>query len=145
MSYEYNKQDVYDFAAVIQTEKHEKGNELFFSQCPYCHGGKHGDKDTFSINLENGTFNCFRSGCKRNTVILWSWQGISVLNWILGKPKNISSYRRRKLKPDLRQSHIWNPEGLAKRCAEGIASQPQGTTRTCWFFPSMTKTISCSL
>ena len=66
MSYEYNKQDVYDFAAVIQTEKHEKGNELFFSQCPYCHGGNHGDKDTFSINLENGTFNCFRSGCGKH-------------------------------------------------------------------------------
>ena len=66
MSYEYNKQDVYDFAAIIQTEKREKGNELFFSQCPYCHGGKHGDKDTFSINLENGTFNCFRSGCGKH-------------------------------------------------------------------------------
>lgn len=63
MSYEYNKQDVLDFASLIQTEKHEKGNELFFRECPYCHGGPHRDKDTFSINLENGTFYCFRSGC----------------------------------------------------------------------------------
>lgn len=63
MSYEYNKQDVIDFASLIPTEKKEKGNELFFRECPYCHGGEHHDKDTFSINLENGTFNCFRSGC----------------------------------------------------------------------------------
>lgn len=63
MSYEYNKQDVLDFASLIQTEKHEKGNELFFRECPYCHGGPHRDKDTFSVNLENGTFYCFRSGC----------------------------------------------------------------------------------
>lgn len=66
MSYEYNKQDVIDFASMIQTEKHEKGNELFFAECPYCHGGTHHDKDTFSINLENGTFNCFRSGCGKH-------------------------------------------------------------------------------
>lgn len=66
MSYEYNKQDVLDFASLIQTEKHEKGNELFFAECPYCHGGTHHDKDTFSINLENGTFNCFRSGCGKH-------------------------------------------------------------------------------
>lgn len=63
MSYEYNKQDVLDFASMIPTEKHEKGIELFFKECPYCHGGSHHDKDTFSINLENGTFYCFRSGC----------------------------------------------------------------------------------
>lgn len=63
MSYEYNKQDVIDFASTVPTEKHEKGGELFFKECPYCHGGSHHDKDTFSINLENGTFYCFRSGC----------------------------------------------------------------------------------
>lgn len=63
MSYEFNKQDVIDFASTMPTEKHEKGNELFFRECPYCHGGPHKDKDSFSINLENGTFYCFRSGC----------------------------------------------------------------------------------
>ena len=52
MSYEYNKQDVIDFASTVPTEKHEKGGELFFKECPYCHGGSHHDKDTFSINLE---------------------------------------------------------------------------------------------
>ncbi len=63
MSYELNKQDIYDFAASVQTEKKEKGNELFFKECPYCKGGHAHDKNTFSINLDNGTFKCFRSGC----------------------------------------------------------------------------------
>ena len=62
MPYEYKKTDVYDFADTINIEKHEKGNELFFKYCPYCHGGGH-DKDTFSINLDNGTFKCFRASC----------------------------------------------------------------------------------
>lgn len=63
MSYELNKQDIFDFAATIATEKKEKGNELFFTECPYCKGGGSHDKHTFSINLDNGTFNCFRAGC----------------------------------------------------------------------------------
>lgn len=62
MSYEYKQSDVYDFANTFSTPKKEKGNELFFTYCPYCNGGGH-DKDTFSINLDNGTFNCFRSSC----------------------------------------------------------------------------------
>ena len=66
MSYEFKKQDVLDFAATVHTEKREKGNELFFLECPYCHGGRRHDKETFSINLENGTFHCFRSGCGKS-------------------------------------------------------------------------------
>ena len=66
MSYEFKRQDAYDLAATFQTEKKEKGNELFFKECPYCHGGKHSDKDSFSINLNNGTFHCFRSGCGKS-------------------------------------------------------------------------------
>ena len=66
MSYEFKKQDVLDFAAAIHTEKKEKGDELFFLECPYCRGGKRHDKETFSINLKNGTFHCFRSGCDKS-------------------------------------------------------------------------------
>lgn len=35
--------------------------------CPYCKGGKNGkDRYTFSINLKNGKFSCFRASCKAN-------------------------------------------------------------------------------
>lgn len=63
MPYEYKKDDVLEFASTINTEKQEKGNELFFKYCPYCHGGHSKDKNTFSINLETGAFSCFRAGC----------------------------------------------------------------------------------
>ncbi len=37
----------------------KRETNCFFSQCPYCHGGKHGDKDTFSINLKMGRSTVF--------------------------------------------------------------------------------------
>ena len=63
MAYEFAKRDLVDFANVMRYRTHEKGNELFFEFCPYCNGGGHKDKDTFSVNTDNGTFNCFRAGC----------------------------------------------------------------------------------
>lgn len=62
MPYEFKREDVYSVARAIGIETKEKGDELFFTWCPYCRGGGH-DKFTFSVNLQNGTFNCFRSGC----------------------------------------------------------------------------------
>lgn len=61
--YEFKSEDVRSFALFINAETHIKGNELFFKYCPYCNGGEHNDKDTFSVNLDNGTFKCFRASC----------------------------------------------------------------------------------
>ena len=60
--YEFKKSDVFDFSYFIGAETKEKGDELFFKYCPQCHGGGD-DKYTFSVNLKNGAFNCFRSSC----------------------------------------------------------------------------------
>ena len=60
--YEYKKQDVFNLASFIGAEVKQKGNELFFKYCPNCKGGQH-DKETFSINLDNGAFKCFRASC----------------------------------------------------------------------------------
>lgn len=60
--YEFNPQDVFSFAAFVGAEVKEKGKELFFKRCPKCHGGRN-DLDTFSVNLENGLFKCFRASC----------------------------------------------------------------------------------
>lgn len=54
-----------DFSRAMSAETKTKGDELFFKLCPYCEGGRK-DKDTFSINLKNGTFNCFRSSCGKH-------------------------------------------------------------------------------
>lgn len=63
MPYEMNREDVFGLAAATGAETKQKGDELFWKWCPYCHGGEHQDKDTFSVNLETGTFKCFRVGC----------------------------------------------------------------------------------
>ena len=60
--YEFKTSDVFDFASFLGAETKEKGNELFFKYCPHCNGGGK-DTETFSINLENGAFKCFRSSC----------------------------------------------------------------------------------
>lgn len=65
MSYIFKTSDVFDFANVVNGQTKEKGGELFFKYCPYCHGGKAKDKDTFSINLESGAFKCFRASCSK--------------------------------------------------------------------------------
>ena len=63
MPYEFNRQDVFDLAHSIGAETTERFGELFFKWCPHCHGGNHQDTNTFSVNLSNGTFNCFRASC----------------------------------------------------------------------------------
>ena len=74
MAYEFKRTDVLDFGKYLGIKTHIKGDEMFFEYCPKCHGGRH-DKNTFSINLENGTFNCFRSSCGYKET---PWQGIMI-------------------------------------------------------------------
>lgn len=66
MGYEYKQEDVFGFADGQHLRYHQKGDELFFLYCPYCGGGSHRDKDTCSVNLKTGTFNCFRSSCGKH-------------------------------------------------------------------------------
>ena len=63
MSYKFTAKDAFDFACAVNAKTHQKGDELFFQYCPYCSGGRSRDKDTFSVNLENGTYKCFRASC----------------------------------------------------------------------------------
>ncbi len=45
-------------------EKNGKnGRELTPAYCPYCAGGKKGDKHTFSLNVDMGVFQCLRGSC----------------------------------------------------------------------------------
>ena len=62
MAYEFKASDVYDFARSIGADTRERGDELNFKKCPYC-GESEGQ---FSVNLENGTFKCFRASCDKH-------------------------------------------------------------------------------
>ena len=70
--YEFDAEDAFRFARDRGIQTRKQNDELMFLQCPYCNGGKHRDKYTFSINLRNGTFNCLRSSCsvKGNMITL---------------------------------------------------------------------------
>lgn len=61
--YEFSEQQVWDFARGSGIQTKQSGDELIFSRCPYCGGGKRPDKGTFSINLRTGLFSCKRSSC----------------------------------------------------------------------------------
>ena len=63
MQYEFKRQDAFDFASMTSAKTKITGNELQFTYCPYCHGGKSRDKDTFAINLSSGQYQCLRSSC----------------------------------------------------------------------------------
>ncbi len=61
--YEFSRDDAYRFASQHGGRVKEKGNELTFQYCPYCHGGSNSDKNTFSIDLKTGKFKCLRASC----------------------------------------------------------------------------------
>ena len=63
MSYEYNSSDVMDFLSAGGYDFKQIGEEVTFKYCPYCGGGQHRDKDTFSINLRTGAYCCLRGTC----------------------------------------------------------------------------------
>ena len=61
--FEFMKEDAYEFARASRIQTKQRGDELQFLSCPYCRGGKNGDKGTFSISLVTGQFKCLRSSC----------------------------------------------------------------------------------
>ena len=63
--YEFRESDAEEFARSRGDKTFRKGKELFFKWCPYCNGGGK-DTNTFSINLDTGVYNCFRSSCGAN-------------------------------------------------------------------------------
>lgn len=58
--YEFKKDDAFRFAAEVGIHANRKGKELVFEKCPYC---KAKDKNTFSISLDSGMFECKRAKC----------------------------------------------------------------------------------
>ena len=60
--YEFKREDAFRFADFVHARyKVVRDRELQFTECPYCHSKR--DKNTFSINLENGAFVCLRASC----------------------------------------------------------------------------------
>lgn len=63
MSYEFKQEDLYSLIRAQNADTVTKGKEIQFKYCPYCEGGDHHDKYTFSVNIETGCYNCKRGKC----------------------------------------------------------------------------------
>ena len=61
--YEFSSDDAFRFARGLGIPVRQRGYELFFQECPYCHGRGKGNEKSFSINLETGQFKCLRASC----------------------------------------------------------------------------------
>ena len=59
--YEFKADDAKRFADHVGIRVKTKGDELLFSECPYCRAKK--SKEKFAINLKTGKFQCFRASC----------------------------------------------------------------------------------
>ena len=70
--YEFNPDDARRLASFTGIRTWERGDELFFKNCPICGGHGKGNEKTFSINLKTGMYKCFRDQCqaKGNMVTL---------------------------------------------------------------------------
>ena len=62
--YKMRAEDVYGLADSIGAAVRQRGRELFFLWCPFCGGGGK-DRETFSVNLDTGAYQCFRASCGR--------------------------------------------------------------------------------
>lgn len=91
----------------------ERGNEIQPLYCPFCKGGSHKDKDTFSLNKETGLYTCFRGSCgeKGNLYQLGKFLGVEIVGdredyfREYSKPKKV--YQKPKTKPkDLSRQNI---------------------------------------
>lgn len=61
--YEFSPDDARRFAQEQGIQTYQRGDELHFRVCPYCHGNAGKDKKTFSINLKTGQYQCMRASC----------------------------------------------------------------------------------
>ena len=119
--YSFNSEDAYRFANHVHIKTRTRGKELQFISCPYCRAK---DKFTFSINLDNGTYNCKRSTCGKHGNMIALAQDF---DFSLGQEadeyfnrkkryKNLSNYPR----PEVRTNAVEYMEsrGISKEITE---------------------------
>ena len=99
MRYEFDPADARKFAEIVGIYSYQKGNELTFKYCPYCKGSEK-DQKTFSINMDTGVFQCFRSSCgvKGNMIRLAKDFGFKLSNGYDPGAKNTRAIFWKKFK-----------------------------------------------
>lgn len=121
--YEFKREDAYRFAEHVNGRCREKGTELVFMSCPYCKGGKNRDKNTFSINLNTGQFECKRSSCSAhgNMISISRDFGFTLSNEV-DRYYDIDNYNGKFKK--FKNAHIQSKDGAVKFLAQrGISEE----------------------
>lgn len=54
---------IQDFADRFLAPYRVRGEEIIPALCPFCHGGEHGDRETFALNTIHGAYVCQRGTC----------------------------------------------------------------------------------
>lgn len=121
--YEFKKQDVYDFARFSGTVTRDRGEEIQFKECPYCHSRK--DQWTFSINRNTGQHKCLRASCNAsgNMISLSQDHGFSLGSQVDEYYKPRKKYRTlpqptKKIVPKSAAIEYLESRGISKETAE---------------------------
>lgn len=102
--YEFKAEDAERFGREVGIRTRHRGTELVFERCPYCRPSS--DKNTFSISLVTGQFQCKRASCgiKGNMVAL-----ARDFNFSLGRDADAYyqtvDYSRKRFR-EFREAHI---------------------------------------
>lgn len=51
------------YLAPYRIKEKEDGREIIPRYCPFCHGGEHGDQNTFALSIDKGCYVCRRGSC----------------------------------------------------------------------------------
>lgn len=94
--YEFKQEDAFRFANSTGIKTKGNNRELQFLECPYCHGGAHKDKYTFSISMDDGRFQCKRASCSvKGNMITLAKDFSFELTTDVSRYHNISNYNNR--------------------------------------------------
>ena len=126
--YVFDKEDAKEFCRFRNIKYRQKGDELVLERCPYC-GNSSKDKETCSINLTTGQYNCFRASCgaKGNMLTLardFDFHLPKIDPWL---PVSVGRFRRYVKKPEYKPADTMT-EYLQKR---GISEETAKRYRLC--------------
>ena len=142
--YEFKESDAWNFARASGIEAKQRGDELQFLTCPYCRGGRSGDKGTFSINLTTGQFKCLRSSCSVSGNMLalatdFSWFSLGSdvdAYYRTGRQKRFRQFKKMEpIKPKPAAITYLESRGISARTAEKYQITVQNGHENILVFP----------
>lgn len=119
--YKVREEDVFRFANQFHCKHFRRGAELVFDICPYCNSQE--DKQTFSINLHTGQFQCKRASCNAKGNMLTLSRDFSfTLNDEVDRYLALNTYANKFIKFENRPIEVRSP-AIAYMNKRGISKE----------------------